>query len=543
MSTAPPFFFVAMPELTNMLESMNLGFNEIKNGDDTTWNNSNHIESSESPEGKDINNTDNTYNTNEIEKKITNPHVISEPLNREKTIKQQNKMKKIQSLANIKKKYSQEEQGYVRSLNQKEKEDIEKSELYLYNLEDKNDRLPMRFKIIKSNMVPQQKKIALKKIEQFNKMCQQSSEYNKMSNWLSMLVKIPFNKYAGIDLIKELSLTDDISMDEDEDEKSHQNNDKLVQLSNDPKYSLPDLSYEKIRQFIYKTKNILDKSVYGHQHAKDEIIRFLAKWIINRETTGCIIGIHGEMGTGKTSLVKDGICKALQLPFASIPLGGCNDISYLDGHSYTYEGSKQGRIVECIVAAQAANLVLYFDELCKISNTTRGEAVENLLIHLTDPQQNNEFHDRYFSEYPINLRQAIQIYSFNDITKVNPILLDRMTIIHTKSYDTTDKIEIAKYYLLQDIAKQYKISSIKITDDQLKYIIKNTDEEKGVRNLKRSLEYLVSTKNYNNLLDSKCEKILTFDQTFLNDKMKTLKDSKHDNDNDSNKMPSHNIYV
>ena len=49
--------------------------------------------------------------------------------------------------------------------------------------------------------------------------------------------------------------------------------------------------------------------------------------------------------------MKEGIARVLGRPFAFISLGGCNDSSYLDGHSFTYEGSKPGMIVDILQKA------------------------------------------------------------------------------------------------------------------------------------------------------------------------------------------------
>ena len=78
----------------------------------------------------------------------------------------------------------------------------------------------------------------------------------------------------------------------------------------------------------------------------------LAKWIVNPQANGIIIGIQGAPGCGKTTLVKDGICKALGLPFAFIPLGGVNSSSFLDGFSFTCEGSTYGKIVDVLIKSR-----------------------------------------------------------------------------------------------------------------------------------------------------------------------------------------------
>ena len=136
------------------------------------------------------------------------------------------------------------------------------------------------------------------------------------------------------------------------------------------------------------------------------------------------------------------------------------------------------------------NPVIYFDELDKISDTPKGEEIIGILTHLTYTTQNSQFHDKYFSEVDFDLSKCLFIFSYNDESKVNPILRDRMYRIQTKGYDTKEKMIITRKHLLPKIREQvnFKEDEVVIPDDTLNYII--TDEkfskaEQGVRNLKR----------------------------------------------------------
>jgi hypothetical protein len=204
--------------------------------------------------------------------------------------------------------------------------------------------------------------------------------------------------------------------------------------------------------------------------------------------------------THNTSLIKDGISKILGREFAFIALGGAGDSSFLEGHSYTYEGSSWGKIVQIIIDSKCMNPVIYFDELDKISDTPRGEEIIGILTHLTDTSQNSQFHDKYFSEIDFDLSKCLFIFSYNDESKVNPILKDRMYRIKTKGYDTKEKTIIARKYLLPKIREQVNFNEEEITipDETIQYIISNTaltNEEAGVRNLKRCLEIIYTKLN------------------------------------------------
>ena len=206
--------------------------------------------------------------------------------------------------------------------------------------------------------------------------------------------------------------------------------------------------------------------------------------------------------THNTTLVKEGICKALGLPFGFIPLGGISDGSYLIGHSYTYEGSKWGRIVDILMNCGCMNPILFFDELDKISNTRYGDEIKNILIHLTDSSQNSHFHDKYFSELSLDLSKCLIIFSYNDGDLISPILKDRMVTIKTHGYNNDNKVEIVNEYMLKELFDKFgfKKDDLVFTQDIIKSIIRKTNEEKGVRNLKRSLESIISQINLARLL-------------------------------------------
>ena len=202
--------------------------------------------------------------------------------------------------------------------------------------------------------------------------------------------------------------------------------------------------------------------------------------------------------THNTSLVKEGISKILNREFAFVPLGGATDSSYLEGHSYTYEGSAWGKIVDILIRSKSMNPVIYFDELDKISETPKGEEIIGILTHLTDTSQNSQFHDKYFAEIDFDLSKCLFIFSYNDPFKVNPILLDRMYKIKTTGYQVKDKIVIAKQYLIPKIRYEvnFKEGDIIIPDSTLNYIIDTyTEKEDGVRNLKRCIEIIYKKLN------------------------------------------------
>ena len=189
--------------------------------------------------------------------------------------------------------------------------------------------------------------------------------------------------------------------------------------------------------------------------------------------------------------------------FAFIALGGATDSSFLEGHSYTYEGSVWGKIVDILIRCKSSNPVIYFDELDKISETSKGEEIVGILTHLTDTSQNSQFHDKYFSEVAFDLSKCLFIFSYNDESRVNPVLLDRMYKIRTTGYATKDKTFIAQHHLIPRIRAEVAFSEgdIIIPDSVVEYIVEHcTHKEAGVRNLKRCLEIIYTKLNLYRLM-------------------------------------------
>ena len=262
---------------------------------------------------------------------------------------------------------------------------------------------------------------------------------------------------------------------------------------------------DKCENFMENIKQTLDEAVYGMDDAKMQIMQLVGQWISNPNSIGTSIAIGGPPGTGKTTLLKEGVSKILNRPFAFIGLAGATDSSFLEGHSYTYEGSIWGRIVDIIINSRCMNPVIYFDELDKISNTPRGKEITGILTHLTDTTQNDKFHDRYFAGIDFDLSKVLFIFSYNDETKIDSVLRDRMYRINTNGYKKSDKCIISQKYLIPKIIKtlNFKEGDIIIPDETINYISDNlVNEEKGVRNLKRGLEIIYTKLNLYRLMKS-----------------------------------------
>ena len=91
--------------------------------------------------------------------------------------------------------------------------------------------------------------------------------------------------------------------------------------------------------------------------------------------------------------------------------------------------------------------------------------------------------------------------------------------IETTGYSTEDKLVIAKSHLIPKIIKELNANfNIKLSDENIKFIINNyTDNEKGVRNLKRCLETIYNKLNLYNLVNDNNDFKDTFFKNFKYD--------------------------
>jgi len=261
----------------------------------------------------------------------------------------------------------------------------------------------------------------------------------------------------------------------------------------------------EIKKFFENAITCLNQNIYGLDNVKEEIIGYIAQFITSNNKPR-IIGLHGNAGVGKTEIVRNGLAKTLNKEISCISCGGMKDSSYLVGFDYTYLGSRYGKIVESLISTKQMDPVIFIDELDKISEGSEGKEIENMLIHILDPVQNKDFRDKYFSEIPIDLSNVLFVVAFNDISKISPILLDRIHIIKIDDPDVDTKINICKKHLIPKVLKNYtefKVDDLVFTDDILKYIIKTyTKHESGVRNLNRCIETVINRLNVLKVLGS-----------------------------------------
>ena len=229
--------------------------------------------------------------------------------------------------------YEMNELEYYKKLSSAEKKKVAETETRIIELND--EKIPIRFKILQSQLDEKIKAIAIQKLNLLYGLEDSSTEYFQNMHWLENVCKLPIGKYKKLPI----------------DSSSSQND---------------------IKVFLQLMRDKLDTAVFGHQDVKDQIVRLLAQWISNPTAKGMVIGLQSPPGCAKTTIAQ-AICKALEMPFAFISLAGISDEAYLRGHSVTYIGSIWGKLVDILMKNQYMNNVLFFDELDKISSGWRGD--------------------------------------------------------------------------------------------------------------------------------------------------------------------------
>jgi hypothetical protein len=326
----------------------------------------------------------------------------------------------------------------------------------------------MMFKILSMKLSPETQSMVLAKYNSLQTMDPGAGEYYKQRAWLEKFSSLPLGIYKDIP----------------------------VKLSD---------GSESCAAFMQRARTCLNEAIYGQDAAKIQILQFIASKIANPDARGLSLLLAGPPGIGKTSLIKNGIAKALGWPFQFISLGGDSDASTYTGHQVVYEGSHSGKIVNSLVAAKSMSMILMFDELDKLSATPKGEEVQNLLVHLTDPVQNGEFEDKYLSGITLDMSKVLFAFSANDLGKIDRVLMDRMVVIELSGYSQKEKMTIAETFILPSALKEVNLDEkVSISREVVEHILNEyANEEKGVRELKRCIEGVVQKINMLRIFNTK----------------------------------------
>ena len=258
--------------------------------------------------------------------------------------------------------------------------------------------------------------------------------------------------------------------------------------------NLPTKSYifpiESIN-LLSEAKNKLNQEIYKMTYVKKEIIKLLYNKMRGINTNR-FLTLVGPPGTGKTSILQLA-CEVIDIPFHKINLGGMECVSILNGHSYTYEGSMPGLIVNNIIHDEYNNCIFFFDEIDKISNSTKGLEVQSCLLHILDGTQNKTYQDKYLKGMHVDLSNCTFVLSANNLENIPGPLRDRLDIVEVNGYEYTDKINILKDYLWPKYCNKYNIYPELTNTLSKKLVSINHTNKSGIRQLERDTENLINT--------------------------------------------------
>lgn len=254
---------------------------------------------------------------------------------------------------------------------------------------------------------------------------------------------------------------------------------------------LPWNEYSKDNFDLKHAQKILDKEHYGLDEVKRRIIEYLAVLKLRNDMKSPILCFYGPPGVGKTSLGRS-IAKALNREYARMSLGGLHDEAEIRGHRKTYIGAMPGRILQQLKKAKTSNPVFVLDEIDKLGNSSYQGDPSAAMLEVLDPEQNKEFYDN-FLEMGYDLSKVMFIATANDLSTIQPALIDRMEIINVSGYTIEEKTEIAKRHLLPKQLKEHgmKATDIQLGKKEIERIVEGYTRESGVRALEKELAKVV----------------------------------------------------
>ncbi len=296
----------------------------------------------------------------------------------------------------------------------------------------------LRERIRRAKVPPDVEKVAKKQLSRLRSMAQQSAEYNLTRTYLEWIADLPWSKTT----VDRLSVAD--------------------------------------------VRRCLDEDHLGLEKVKKRIVEYSAIRQLRSDKKGPILLFIGPPGVGKTSLGKS-IARAMGRRYERIALGGVRDEAEIRGHRRTYVGALPGRILQALKKAGVKNPVVVLDEVDKLGADLRGDPAAALL-EVLDPEQNGTFADHYL-DMPFDLSQVMFLATANDRSGIPAALYDRMEIIEVPGYTRTDKLGIAKEFLVPKQLGQHGLTDerLEFTPPGVEAVIDHYTREAGVRNLERQI--------------------------------------------------------
>jgi ATP-dependent Lon protease len=244
----------------------------------------------------------------------------------------------------------------------------------------------------------------------------------------------------------------------------------------------------------------LDQDHYGLEDIKERIVEFCAVRRLKADRSGGIIALVGPPGTGKTSIGQS-IARNLGRKFFRLSLGGMRDEAEIKGHRRTYIGALPGKLVQALRRCGSMNPVIMLDEIDKLSYGNQGDPAAALL-EVLDPEQNRDFLDHYL-DIRIDLSQVLFICTANDLATIPEPLRDRMEIIRLSGYVESEKLAIARDFLVpkQRLGHGLTRRDLSIGTPAITHLVRDYAREAGVRQLEQVIAKICRKVAYAKVLE------------------------------------------
>ncbi len=345
----------------------------------------------------------------------------------------------------------------------------------------------LRQRLQEANLPPVVAKEAERELARLESIPSASPEFGVIRTWLQIVSELPWNKLSQdrLDLKHARQILDRDHHDLDKVKRRIIEYLAVLKLKHDRALKEAAKAARSNRRKKSAAGSPVPANENGSQNGEQQAISGNTGES-SIDGAGAILCFVGPPGVGKTSLGKS-IAEAMGRQFIRVALGGVRDEADIRGHRRTYIGSMPGRIIAELRKAGTRNPVMMLDEIDKLGADFRGDPA-SALLEVLDPAQNHTFTDHYL-DVPFDLSKVLFIATANTMDSVPGPLRDRMEVIEIPGYTNTDKLAIAKRYLVprQLDANGLFPSQAKFRDDALRWIIEAHTREAGVRNLERNI--------------------------------------------------------